>query len=133
VRSTQNPALLDALLAAGSVRRLLRQATTDTNRMRELAPEALKSLARVEGPVTTAATGPLRQAVLAGVHELRQALETLQTGGSGDFLEVLEANSGGDRALAVERLESLARDIVRRLLRMYRHGDVAGPGPAKAA
>jgi Mg2+ and Co2+ transporter CorA len=135
VRSTQNPALLDAVHAAGAVRRLLRQAATDLRRLPELAAAALKALPRVEGPAASFGTGPLRDAVLADVRELREALTSFQqqTSGSGDFLDVLAKDSEEDGAQIVEHLESLTREIVRRLTRMYRHGDVAGTGPARSA
>jgi hypothetical protein len=119
VRSTQNPALLDALRAAGSVRRLLRQAATEVARLDTIAPEALKTLSLVEAPVNSAATGPLREAVLADVQDLRRALEPYQPSDA-------PAPFGNEvRTDIVERLEPLARDLARRLLRMYRQGDVA--------
>jgi hypothetical protein len=119
VRSTQNPALLDALRAAGRVRRLLRQAATENSRLPSIAPEALKTLSLVEAPLSSAATGPLREAVLADLQNLRQALEPYQGG------LVVDGAATDDRAVIVERLEPLARDLARRLLRMYRQGDVA--------
>lgn len=112
VRSTQNPALLDALRAAGTVRRLLRQAGNDAGRLEAIAPEAHKTLSLVEAPLNSAATGPLREAVLADIRSLREGLEPSRL-------------AADDRAVTVERLEPLARDVARRLLRMYRQGDVA--------
>jgi len=128
VRSTQNPALLDALRQAGSVRRLIREAGADAQGLRGIAPQALKSLSLVEGPVMNAGIrGPLLDAALAGVHELQQELERLAAP-SGDFLDTLAA--ADVESHVSERLDPLARDLVRRLLRMYRQGDVARPGPA---
>jgi hypothetical protein len=118
VRSTQHPALLDALRAAGSVRRLLR-ADVD---LYAVAPDALKTLSLVEGPIQSAGPGPLREAVLANVQELRSRLEPFRPSD-----DASPRDQGAERTLVTERLEPLARDIARRLLRMYRQGDVARP------
>jgi hypothetical protein len=122
VRSTQNPALLEALRAAGGVRRLLHRAAAEGSRLETVAPDALKSLSMVEPVVADSPTsGPMREAVLAGVHELRAALEPFQPSAEGGPDRTAE----DDRTLITERLEPLARDIARRVVRMYRTGDVA--------
>ena len=134
VRSTQNPALLDALRAAGSVRRNLRQAATDRRELHTIAPELLKTLSRVDGSVQRASPGPLREAVRSGVRDLQAALEPFQPSEA----QKSSDSADGDRTLITERLEPLARDIVRRLLRMYRQGDVGtsqadAPTPSSAS
>ena len=121
VRSTQNPRLLDALRAAGSVRRILQQAAAVGGDIGNAVPEALKTLSRVEGSVQTAAgVGPLRDAVIADIDELKRGLELVARRAPDPD------QTSANRGVIVERLEPLARSIGRRLLRMYRRGDVAG-------
>jgi predicted ATPase len=130
VRSTQDPVLLDALRAAGSVRRLLHQAAAEASPLKDVAPDVLKTLSLVEGPLTdtTTGAGPWREAVLAGVHELRTALEPFQPD-----REDRPPRDVDDRTLISQYLEPLARDITRRLHRMYRQGDVAPHAPPESA
>jgi hypothetical protein len=115
VRSTQNPALLAAVRDAGSVRRHLRQLAAGERTMKDVTPDVLKALSNVEGTLSQFGTpGSPPAAVLADVLELRQTME--RCGAAGD---------APDPTVITERLEPLARNIVRRVLRMYRYGDVA--------
>ena len=117
-RSTQDPRLLDALRAAGSVRRLLRQAATGTRSLIEVAPEALKLLAPIESSLASR-SGAVADAVGAGLRELRDRLDAL-AGQPGTASAPRE-----DEREQAAQLEITAREVARRLLRLYRQGSVA--------
>lgn len=119
-RSTQDPRLLDALRAAGSVRRLLRQAATGTRSLTDVAPEALKLLALVESPLASV-SGAVADAVGAGLRELRDRLDVFARRAADG---PADNQSEREREQAAQ-LEITAREVARRLLRLYRQGSVA--------
>jgi hypothetical protein len=114
-RSTQDPRLLDAVRAAGNVRRLLRQAATGTRPLPDVAPEALKLLPPIESSLQTR-SGAVASAGLAGLGELRQRLDRLT-----DRERVLFRDAEDEREQALQ-LETSARELSQRLLRLYRQG-----------
>jgi KAP family P-loop domain len=119
VRSTQSLALLEALSAAGTVRRLLgrlrgleREGFIDT--LGRVLPDVRRRLSEAEGSLISAGSGPLHEASLHDLQELRSALE-----GSADVPVT-------DPAEASQRLDVLAHRLTRRLLRLYRQGEIGG-------
>jgi hypothetical protein len=120
-RSTQDPRLLDAVRAAGEVRRLLGQHAADPARLPQLMTEIEGGLLRVEGALRHR-SDPLPRKALEVVLALRDALEPggLQFGGS-----------AGKTAFAAElqdvdtRLKQLSDVLFQRVLRLYKQGDVA--------
>ena len=122
-RSTQDPRMLSALTAAGSIRRLLRQAATGAQPLGAVAAEAANAIPVVERAVGHP-TGP-GQTVLSGrVRELQESIRPY-AGSDPEKFESREA----EQAVAAA-LEEQAREIARRLLRLYRQGSVAAAATA---
>jgi hypothetical protein len=117
-RSTQDPRLLDALRAAGSVRRMLGQAAGGARSLADVAPEVLKVLPLVEGSLASR-SGPVADAVSLRLGELRDRLDRVVGTAGAKF-----ASPEDEREQAVQ-LETTAREVARRLLRLYRQGNVA--------
>jgi hypothetical protein len=118
-RSTQDPRLLDALRAMGSVRRMLREAAAGARRLDEVARDALKVLPPVESSLSLR-SGPVANALALSFADLRDRL-----GAFADPSAPPKFDSAEDQKEQAAQLEATARDVARRLLRLYRQGSVA--------
>ena len=119
VRSTQDPALLEGIRAAGRVRSALRQATAADSDLEQLVPTALKELSHAMSVTFSVSSGPLANALTTDVRDLTGELERISRMFSGS----VAPDRAMIRATIAERLEPDARDIARRLVRIYRQGD----------
>jgi KAP family P-loop domain len=115
VRSTQNPALIEALRAAGTVRTLLRQLQGQSGEefratQSAMSPEVQMRLSEITSIVGSSGNGPLHQAISRNVNELRSAIE--------------DGRAPTDAVEVSGLFDELGRKLTRRLLRLYRYGDV---------
>jgi hypothetical protein len=127
VRSTQDPALLEAIRAAGRVRSVLRHAAAPDTNLENLVPEALKELEHAMSAARSVSASALTDAFATDVRGLTGELEDIAR----KFGGVQSPDQGLIRTTIAEQLEPAARDIARRLVRIYRQGDaVRSPVPA---
>jgi hypothetical protein len=128
-RSTQDAGLLDGVRAAGSVRRLLGQGAAEADRLPAVMSDVQRGLSLIEASLL-GRSGPLAEAALGDVMALREALDgpPLEPGLSDD-------PSGGPRRVLDTQLKRLSDGLARRVVRLYRQGDVAAAPlpPGKSA
>jgi hypothetical protein len=127
VRSTLNPRLLDAIRAAGEVRRKLFEARRRSSLSAAALSELRKGASSARSLISVTGQGPLVFRVLEGIETFEQRASELER-----RLEGEQALAWEEVAPTVDELDQLLRQVRDRLQKLYRAGDLSGPTAADA-